>query len=460
MLNISEHSVSPFLPENFHAQIKDEALPQGHRMFRTWLLSLIVLGVLFMFLPWQQNIRADGTITPIDPSQRPQDVNATIGGRIEKWFVREGDFVEAGDTILYLSEIKTEYFDPDLVDRTGEQVLAKGSAILAYAGKASALSEQIAALRAELKVKREQLARKAEQTQLKLNSARADYEQALIARDIAKLQLDRTDTLFQRDIKSRTELEDKRNKYQETFAKVVSTENKVGEAEAELALVLLQIDNLSNEYANKIAKAESDRFTALSNQATAEGERTAKEIDRDNYARRQSFYYITAPRSGYITKALKTGIGEIVKESEAVVTIVSTDYQLAVEMYVRPMDLPLVHLGSPVNFIFDGWPAIVFSGWPGLTFGSYQGTVVAIDNNISSNGNFRILVSPDPNSERSWPEALRPGGGAQGLAMLNTVPLWYELWRQLNGFPPDYYAPSDGKAEKEPKFKAPITRVK
>ena len=35
--------------------------------------------------------------------------------------------------------------------------------------------------------------------------------------------------------------------------------------------------------------------------------------------------------------------------------------------------------------------------------------------------------------------ALKTGTGARGFALLNTVPVWYELWRQINGFPPDYY---------------------
>ena len=34
---------------------------------------------------------------------------------------------------------------------------------------------------------------------------------------------------------------------------------------------------------------------------------------------------------------------------------------------------------------------------------------------------------------------LLPGGGANGIALLNNVPLWYEIWRLLNGFPPDLY---------------------
>jgi hypothetical protein len=42
------------------------------------------------------------------------------------------------------------------------------------------------------------------------------------------------------------------------------------------------------------------------------------------------------------------------------------------------------------------------------------------------------------------------GSGASGIALLNDVPIWYELWRQLNGFPPDYYEMKEAPAEKMP----------
>jgi len=49
---------------------------------------------------------------------------------------------------------------------------------------------------------------------------------------------------------------------------------------------------------------------------------------------------------------------------------------------------------------------------------------------------------------------LRIGSGANGFALLNDVPLWYEVWRQLNAFPPNYYDPeSITKPEKLPKIK-------
>jgi RsmE family RNA methyltransferase len=29
-----------------------------------------------------------------------------------------------------------------------------------------------------------------------------------------------------------------------------------------------------------------------------------------------------------------------------------------------------------------------------------------------------------------------------GISLLKNVPIWYELWRNINGFPPDYYQAS------------------
>jgi len=244
-------------------------------------------------------------------------------------------------------------------------------------------------------------------------------------------------------------------KVQEVKAKLISAKNKLAESENEIAIAKLNVNTAANEYANKIAKAQSDKFSTLSNKFDAEGSINKLKNQYENYSRRSGFYYITAPQTCFINEALKPGIGETVKEGEAIVDIVPADFELAVELFVLPMDLPLVQPGQEVRFLFDGWPAIVFSGWPGLSFGTYHGHISAIENNISKNGKYRVLVSS--HEDKPWPEALRIGSGAKGIALLNDVPLWYELWRQLNGFPADFYKE---ETEKEPKMKAPAKSVK
>jgi hypothetical protein len=116
-------------------------------------------------------------------------------------------------------------------------------------------------------------------------------------------------------------------------------------------------------------------------------------------------------------------------------------YDIAVETFVNPIDLPLIRKGDKVRVWFDGWPTIVFSGWPDMSYGTFGGRIVAIENFISPNGRYRILVAPDQNEDK-WPKQLSIGAGAQTITLLDNVPIWFEAWRTLNGFPPNYYKPA------------------
>ena len=458
MLNISPNSVRNRMNESDYQSFQKIDLPVANRMFKYWLSGTFIVLFLGLFLPWTQNIQTKGKITTLNPGERPQSIEATIAGRIDKWYVREGQFVKKGDTIAYLSEIKVDYFDGQLVNRTKQQVEAKTQTIAAYGQKANALDEQIQAMRQQLKFKKEQLENKVQQAAFKMESAKAVLEQAEIDVQIAAYQYRRTDTLYQKGIKSLSDLEGKRLKLQETRAKIRTATNKLGEAKNNQQIAQLDFKTIENEYANKIAKAQSDKFSTISAQFDATGSVNKLENQYQNYLRRSDFYYVTAPQDCYINQALKKGIGETVKAGEALVTIMPANFDLAVELFVTPMDLPLVQTGQEVRFIFDGWPAFIFSGWPGLSFGTYHGQVVAIENNISKNGKYRVLVSSQ--MDKPWPEALRVGSGAQGIALLNDVPIWYELWRQLNGFPADFYTEETYETSEKPKLKAPVKSLK
>lgn len=460
MLNISTNTINQEVGIESFKSFQQTGLSSANKMFTRWLVGTIVIIFAFLFLPWTQNIQAKGKVTTLQPGQRPQTIQSTIAGRIENWYVREGALVKKGDTIVHLSEIKAGYFDPDLVSRTKKQVNAKESTIGAYGQKVDALENQIKALRTELEYKTAQLKNKISQAQFKLASDSAAMVQAFFQDSIAGQQYIRTQNLFDNGIKSRTDVEDKQAKRQETNAKWIETQNKLEAARNELTNARLALNSVQYEYNQKIAKAESDKFSTLSNLFDAEGSVNKLRIQASDYEKRSEFYYIVAPQDCYITKVVKPGIGETLKEGEDIVTIMPADYELAVEIYIRPMDLPLVNLGQEVRFIFDGWPAFIFSGWPGQSFGTYKGRVVAIDNLISSNGEYRLLVGEDGGEENTkpWPDALRVGSGAEGIALLNNVPVWYEVWRRLNGFPPDYYDEDEG--EETPKMKAPAKSIK
>lgn len=448
MLNISKNTILDKVDLNQYRSFQRMGLPRANRMFKRWLLVTLGIIVIVLFLPWTQNIQTKGKVTTLLPDQRPQTIHATIGGRVEKWYVREGELVKAGDTIVFLSEVKTEYFDPNLVGRTGSQVAAVEGSMGSYSDKVQALENQIVAMQQELKFKNEQLRNKVRQARLKITSDSIELVRAKIDLETAQNQFERAKDMYGKGLIPLTTYEQRNLKVQETSAKKIESENKWLISRNELDNARLELSTVENEYANKIAKAESDKFSTLSDRFDAENKLNKLKVEQENYRRRSGFYYITAPQDCYITQAVVAGVGETVKEGAPVVTIMPAGAKLAVEMYVKPIDLPLVSLGNRVNFIFDGWPAFVFSGWPNLTFGTYEGEVFAIDNNIGADGTYRILVAPHEDM-KTWPTALRPGGGAQCFALLNDVPLWYELWRQLNGFPPDFYKLGTAPVEKE-----------
>ena len=428
------------------------SLSKTNLIFKRFLGALLIFIVIALFLPWTQNIRAYGQITTLTPEQRPQTIHATIAGRVEKWYVREGQTVKKGDTIVFLSEIKTEYFDPQLLSRTQAQVQAKSGSMVSSEAKARALDEQIAQFKQELRFKQEQLNNKIAQTKLKAEAEKLDIRAAKIALDNEQKQLERTEELFKKGLKSLTELENKRAKLQELQAKWLSSDNKYQQSLQEIDNLKSQLNGAGSEYAGKIAKADSDKQSTMSDKFGAESEVNKLKNQYSNYEKRAQFYYITAPQDCYITKATIVGIGETVKEGEAIVSTVPINMNLAVEMSIKPLDLPLVKLGAPVRFVFDGWPAFVFSGWPNASIGTYSGVVYAVDNVANDKGKYRLIIAPDT-TQTKWPDALRPGSGANGIMLLKNVPIWYELWRQLNGFPPDFYTDLQQKeAKKQVKY--------
>jgi multidrug efflux pump subunit AcrA (membrane-fusion protein) len=409
--------------------------PKAAKLLAYWLMGLFLTFFVVLFLPWQQNIRADGEVTALRPQDRPQTVESAIAGRIIRWRVVEGQFVRKGDTILHLAEVKEKFFDPNLLVRLEEQVNAKGDGIKAYKAKMLALTNQVAALESGLELSLSKARNKLLQNQFKLISDSTDWEAEKINLKIAKDQLVRAEEMYQKGLVPLTTLESRRLKVQEANAKTISLENKVLSARNEILNARIELNSLQAEYTDKISKAQSDYSSARSSLAEGEGDYSKLTLEYANMKIRNEQYHLVAPQDGYVVRALKAGIGETIKEGEAVATVMPDNPYTAVALYVKPMDVPLLSIGRKVRLQFEGWPALQFSGWPSVSVGTFGGRIEVIDAVDSKAGKYRILVSPDPEDD-TWPIQLRQGSGALGWAMLDDVPIWFEIWRQLNGFPP------------------------
>lgn len=405
---------------------------------KLWFFICFGIFIIFLFLPWTQNIRAKGSVTTLYQNQRPQEVNTIIGGRVMKWFVKEGDYVKGGDTLIQLSEVKVDYLDPNLLQRTQEQLAGKQLSVEYYKSKVGATGEQINALNNGLQLKLNQLTNKVRQLQLKVQADSAEFAAASNDFKIATVQYNRQKAMYDSGLVSLTQLETRNQQYQNAMAKKISAENKLANTKQDLTITRIEMNAVEQENTEKVAKAQGEQFQSLTQIASGQADIAKLENQYASYNIRNGMYSVIATQSGQVVKAQKAGIGEFVKEGDMIAEIVPDKVQYAIEMFVRPLDLPLLEAGQKVRFMFDGFPAIVFSGWPKASSGTFGGEIVAIESNVSVNGKFRVLVKEDP-TDKPWPKQLKIGTGAQGIALLKDVPVWYELWRNINGFPPDYY---------------------
>jgi adhesin transport system membrane fusion protein len=183
---------------------------------------------------------------------------------------------------------------------------------------------------------------------------------------------------------------------------------------------------------------------------------------------RQRAQYVDSPVDGTVYRLIAAGEagGILVRPGERLAILVpdvkpsspgltEDDYpSIVAELQISGNDLPLVHKGDPVRLQFEGWPAVQFVGWPSVAVGTFGGRVYLVDPTADDKGRFRILVEPAPD-DHPWPDEryLRQGVRAQGWVLINRVSLGWELWRQLNAFPPF-------RDSEEPKDAQPLGPVK
>lgn len=417
-------SSAPDLLDQRSASLESVKLLSRQPSFRVlgrWMGAIFAVLVIVAFLPWQQNVQGAGQVTALRPEERPQQAVAAVGGRIARWYIEEGQSVKAGDPIVALSEVKEAYLDPLTLDRLGEQVGSKRIAVQEKRAKADALAVQARALDSAWQFARIR-------ADNRITQLRASLQAAQLEDSLAQVQVARTENLFRDGLRSRLEVEQARQRAQRAQALALEQEAALGTARADRA-------GVDADYTEKIAKVDGDRRATLAEVAEGSAEVSKLATGEANLAERQGLLVVRAPRDGIVVLALRAGIGEIVTDGEPIATVQPSNPKLAVAVQVTPRDVPLLRIGDKVRLEFAGWPAMQFSGWPSVAVGTFGGRVAVIDQVVSADGNYRVLVEADPD-DQAWPKELLMGSGARAWALLRNVRVWFEMWRLLNGFPP------------------------
>lgn len=429
------------------------------RRIAKWL-SIAMLGVivLMVFAPWQQNVTGSGDVIAPAPEDRQQVLEAPIKGRIIAWGenIYENVRVEQGQTIAEIRDLDEEYADRlQSKLRNSEQSVAAARAQTEANQRVLEAAETVALtyeqqLEEYVSIKERTVVFEGFYVQAAERKVAGEQEllgqyEAAIPQLEAELQ--RTRNLHERGNISLQKLQEVERKLAEAEAKVRYAEEQLAGAQAELKAKTeereAKIDkaNADIEEVNaKLRKARGDVSKAESDLAKAEQELAKAEkdlLDAQTEVARQGTRIITAPFDGFVVRINPNQGTAVLKEGDAICTIVPETSDRVVQLWLDGNDAPLVEPGRHVRLQFEGWPAIQFGGWPSVAVGTFGGEVLSVDATDNGAGKFRVLIGPDPQSE-PWPEErfLRQGVRANGWVLLNRVPLWYEIWRQLNGFPP------------------------
>ncbi len=400
--------------------------------------GLFFVLVFILFVPWTQNINTSGIVTTQFQEQRPQQINSIIPGKIIKWWVKEGDYVQKGDTIVELADTKDDYLDPRLIERTNDQLIAKKQKVDFYDNKITNIKGQLVAIEEGFKLKEAAIKNKIQQLERKILIDSAELSAAKIDLEVGTNQYNRAGKMLNDGIISLVDYERRTQSFNKAKAGFQEKQQKFLNTKQDVLIARIELNTLKQDVNDKLFKLKGDIANSNTEKSTVIAEVAKNENELSNYRIRGTQKWLLAPQTGQIIKAKKAGINEIVKEGEMIVEIVPNSFKYAVELFVKPMDLALINKGQDVRLQFDGYLDIVLSGWPNSSYGTFAGKISAIETNRNENGQFRVLIIPDM-KEKNWPSNLKIGTGAQGFALLNDVPIWYELWRQLNGFPPDFY---------------------
>jgi membrane fusion protein, adhesin transport system len=269
----------------------------------------------------------------------------------------------------------------------------------------------------------------------RVRSAREALESARATSNTAKFQLERMQHLLGEGIVSRRDFEVAERDEIVAHRSVNSALASLDAAQAEQRAAEAEVEQLRTD---SQARIESTGGAASRLRADIEDSRLAlREIEVR--LSRQREQVVKAPRGGSVFRLLGNPAGSVIREGEPLLILVPETTLPAVELWVSGNDAPLISEGRKARLQFEGWPALQFRGWSELAVGTFGGVVSFVDAADDGSGRFRVMVTPDPEEAPTpWPSSrfLRQGARVRGWILLGKVSLAYEIWRQLNGFPP------------------------
>ncbi|NDD29841.1 MAG: biotin/lipoyl-binding protein [Proteobacteria bacterium] len=404
------------------------------------LCLMVALSVAALaWVPWQQSVVGRGEVTVFAPTERPQTIEAPIPARIARWTVKEGTAVKKGELLCVLDDIESRFLDPAQPKILEAQMAAVRQRRTSVQARLDALEAQQASIMRSRDAALAVAAQKISQSQARQSMADQSARAQAQGVETARLNYRRVKHLQSNGLRSTRDLELAELDRVKAVTEVERARAACDVARRDVEGARLDRAKVDADTSASLVSLDASQQQAREAIASADAELMKLEADLHNLERRTEQRNVFAPCDGTVVRIFKAGRGENVKAGDDLCVLVPETTDTAVELYVSGFDAPLLSVGRPVRLIFDGFPAVPFVAWPWASVGTFAGRISVIDAVDDGAGRFRILVKPDPSlAEGRWPPPtrLRPGARTVGWVMLDMVPLYREVWRRLNAFPP------------------------
>jgi multidrug efflux pump subunit AcrA (membrane-fusion protein) len=411
------------------------------------LFGLLLSIIAMLALPWQQTSKGTGTVSALNPQERPQEVKSQYDGIVKRIAegMNEGRRVHEGEFILELEPTSREEIaqtDGNL-QLLAEQLRAEQSEYELYK-----LQVELSESTRDANIEKQTLA--IESANYKLQEKDSLIRKYNVELELAKLNRQQSDRLKAVGVEAGLDNAAYRTKEKSLLEELAAHNQSRSAIEAEIREKEADLEKITAEGNDKVASAKTKVQSAFGKLQITQQKINDTKIKRGSLDR----LIQEAPCDGVIYRLVTAEGASTVKEGDELFTIVPDVKELAVELVVSGNDTSFIREGQEVRLQFEGWPAVQSMGWPSLAVGTFGGRVKMIDKFSEGAGKFRILVVPDDESD--WPkDLLRQGMRANGWVMLNQVTLGFEIWRQLNGFPPSVDEQKSSDEEKGKKIKLP-----
>ena len=383
------------------------SLPRKHDIYMVSVLVLLMLGLMAWaaWAPIDKIVRAQGRIITASKSQVVQHLE---GGIVSEILVHEGQKVQAGQTMMRLSDINANSnlsqgrsrLQSLKATQARLRAEAQGGTSLVFDDdipismqmlEKNAFDERQSRIRSEQAALQQQI----NQRQAELKEAQARSQSLSTELNIAKQQATMVDSLLKKGAASQMELleaQSRTERLNTQFRDVVNTIPRLMSAQAESAARI----NESQSRFRAEARTEINQVTAEINRILA-----GIRADSDRVSRTE----VRAPSTGFVNRLMFNTIGGVVKPGEAVLEITPSEGPLAVEARVRPDDRASLRAGLTTRVMLGAYDYTVY--------GALQGEVVEVSSDTLPDENgqryYRVVVETKPAQGPLAQEVILPG---------------------------------------------------